>query len=77
MPRPRSSLTSIPRGGGGASKVLGDTYTLDPTTHNFPWNVTGPMFNTHHAMFMEQYTEMQRLDVHEKAAWMLRSLLEE
>src|SRR5690606_396455 len=28
------------------------------TTHNFHWNVTGPMFNTLHAMFMTQYTEL-------------------
>lgn len=140
----------------GLSKLLADTYTLYLTTHNFHWNVTGPMFNTLHTMFMEQYTELwnavdpiaeriralghwapgsygqfqelaslgdaphsppkaqdmirtlvkgheavartarqvfpladeasdqptadlltQRLDVHEKAAWMLRSLLEE
>jgi starvation-inducible DNA-binding protein len=140
----------------GLSRVLADTYTLYLTTHNFHWNVTGPMFNTLHQMFMEQYTELwnavdgiaeriralghwapgsyadfaslssiadapqtppkalemvrilqqghetvartarevfplaakaddqptadlltQRLDIHEKAAWMLRSLLEE
>jgi starvation-inducible DNA-binding protein len=140
----------------GLSRLLADTYTLYLTTHNFHWNVTGPMFNTLHTMFMEQYTELwnavdpiaeriralghpapgsygqygklsslrdapadppqafemvrilvegheavartarsvfalaekandqptadlltQRLDIHEKAAWMLRSLLEE
>ena len=43
---------------GGLSKVLADTYTLYLTTHNFHWNVTGPMFNTLHVMFMEQYTEL-------------------
>jgi starvation-inducible DNA-binding protein len=43
---------------GGLSKVLADTYTLYLTTHNFHWNVTGPMFNTLHAMFMTQYTEL-------------------
>ncbi|HPP98187.1 MAG TPA: DNA starvation/stationary phase protection protein, partial [Ottowia sp.] len=37
---------------------LADTYTLYLTTHNFHWNVTGPMFNTLHAMFMAQYTEL-------------------
>jgi len=41
---------------GGLAKLLADTYTLYLTTHNFHWNVTGPMFNTLHAMFMEQYT---------------------
>ena len=43
---------------GGLSKLLADTYTLYLTTHNFHWNVTGPMFNTLHAMFMQQYTEL-------------------
>jgi starvation-inducible DNA-binding protein len=42
----------------GLSKVLADTFTLYLTTHNFHWNVTGPMFNTLHAMFMQQYTEL-------------------
>jgi starvation-inducible DNA-binding protein len=40
------------------SKLLADTYTLYLTTHNFHWNVTGPMFNTLHEMFMTQYTEL-------------------
>src|ERR1700761_3336906 len=44
--------------GGGLSRLLADTYTLYLTTHNFHWNVTGPMFNTLHQMFMEQYTEL-------------------
>src|SRR3546814_21151896 len=42
----------------GLARVLADTYTLYLTTHNFHWNVTGPMFNTLHAMFMTQYTEL-------------------
>ncbi|MCI1191674.1 DNA starvation/stationary phase protection protein [Calidifontimicrobium sp. SYSU G02091] len=42
----------------GLSKLLADTYTLYLTTHNFHWNVTGPMFNTLHTMFMQQYTEL-------------------
>ena len=41
----------------GLSRLLADTYTLYLTTHNFHWNVTGPMFNTLHLMFMTQYTE--------------------
>jgi starvation-inducible DNA-binding protein len=41
----------------GLSKLLADSYTLYLMTHNFHWNVTGPMFNTLHVMFMEQYTE--------------------
>ncbi len=43
---------------GGLSRLLADTYTLYLTTHNFHWNVTGPMFNTLHTMFMAQYTEL-------------------
>ncbi|CAM4091714.1 Dps family protein [Bordetella tumulicola] len=39
------------------SKVLADSYTLYLMTHNFHWNVTGPLFNTLHLMFMTQYTE--------------------
>ncbi len=42
----------------GLSRLLADTYTLYLTTHNFHWNVEGPMFNTLHLMFMEQYTEL-------------------
>ena len=42
----------------GLSHLLADTYTLYMTTHNFHWNVTGPMFNTLHVMFMDQYTEL-------------------
>ena len=43
---------------GNLSKVLADTYTLYLKTHNFHWNVTGPMFQTLHLMFQTQYTEM-------------------
>ncbi len=74
----------------GLSRLLADTYTLYLKTHNFHWNVTGPMFNTLHTMFETQYTELavavddiaerirtltQRMQSHEKTAWMLRSLL--
>jgi starvation-inducible DNA-binding protein len=41
----------------GLSSLLADSYTLYLMTHNFHWNVTGPMFNTLHLMFMGQYTE--------------------
>jgi len=116
----------------GPSRLLADSYTLYLMTHNFHWNVTRPMFNTLHVMFMTPGTykefvklasieevagapkalEMvqhlvtaqeatartarelfplteeandqptadlltQRLDIHEKTAWMLRSLLED
>ena len=40
------------------SRLLADTYTLYLMTHNFHWNVTGPMFRTLHLMFEEQYTEL-------------------
>ena len=43
---------------GGLARLLADTYTLYLTTHNFHWNVSGPMFNSLHAMFMAQYTEL-------------------
>ena len=42
----------------GLSGVLADTFALYMKTHSFHWNVTGPMFNTLHDMFMQQYTEL-------------------
>ncbi|MDR2220457.1 MAG: DNA starvation/stationary phase protection protein [Methylobacillus sp.] len=42
----------------GLSHLLADTFTLYLKTHNFHWNVTGPMFQTLHTMFMEQYNEL-------------------
>ncbi len=42
----------------GLSKLLADSYTLYLQTHNFHWNVKGPMFRTLHLMFEEQYTEL-------------------
>jgi starvation-inducible DNA-binding protein len=42
----------------GLSHLLADTYALYLQTHNFHWNVEGPMFNTLHLMFMDQYTEL-------------------
>jgi len=42
----------------GLARLLADTYTLYLATHNFHWNVKGPMFNSLHAMFMVQYTEL-------------------
>ena len=114
----------------GLSRLLADTYTLYLKTHNYHWNVTGPMFQTLHLMFEQQYDELalavdliaeriralgfpapatykqfaalssikeeegvptadeandqptadlltERMQVHEKTAWMLRSLLAE
>ena len=42
----------------GLSRLLADTFTLYLKTHNFHWNVTGPMFQTLHLMFEEQYNEL-------------------
>ncbi|MGZ9029871.1 MAG: Dps family protein, partial [Burkholderiaceae bacterium] len=42
----------------GLARLLADTYGLYLKTHSFHWNVEGPMFNTLHLMFMEQYTEL-------------------
>ena len=42
----------------GLSRMLADTYTLYLKTHNFHWNVTGPMFQTLHLMFEQQYNEL-------------------
>ncbi|MCT0223782.1 Dps family protein [Synechococcus sp. CS-1328] len=39
-------------------RLLADSYVLYGKTHGFHWNVTGPMFNTLHLMFMDQYTEL-------------------
>jgi len=43
----------------GLSRFLADSYTLYLKTHNFHWNVTGPMFNALHVMFETQYTEQR------------------
>jgi starvation-inducible DNA-binding protein len=42
----------------GLSRLLADSYTLYLKTHNYHWNVKGPMFNTLHLMFEQQYTEL-------------------
>ena len=42
----------------GLARVLADSYTLYLKTHNFHWNVTGPMFQTLHLMFEQHYTEL-------------------
>ncbi|MDJ0701412.1 MAG: Dps family protein [Woeseiaceae bacterium] len=42
----------------GLSRLLADSYTLYLKTHNFHWNVKGPLFNTLHLMFEEHYTEL-------------------
>ena len=43
---------------GGLARLLADSYTLYLKTHNFHWNVKGPMFNTLHVMFEQQYNEL-------------------
>ncbi len=42
----------------GLSRLLADSYTLYLKTHNFHWNVTGPMFSTLHDLFEQHYTEL-------------------
>ncbi len=42
----------------GLATLLADTYTLYLKTHNYHWNVTGPLFNTLHLMFEQQYNEL-------------------
>lgn len=42
----------------GLSRLLADSYTLYLKTHNYHWNVTGPLFSTLHTMFEQQYTEL-------------------
>ena len=42
----------------GLGKLLADSYTLYLKTHNYHWNVTGPMFTTLHLLFEQQYTEL-------------------
>ncbi|HEY5644093.1 MAG TPA: ferritin-like domain-containing protein, partial [Woeseiaceae bacterium] len=44
----------------GLSKLLADSYTLYLKTHNYHWNVSGPLFRTLHTMFEEQYTELAK-----------------
>jgi len=65
-PAPASGATRIDIGISGQDRkaisqdlaqFLSDSFTLYLKTHNFHWNVTGPMFNSLHAMFMDQYTE--------------------
>lgn len=43
---------------GKLSELLADSYSLYLKTHNYHWNVTGPLFNTLHSMFEQQYTEL-------------------
>ena len=53
---PREQRAAIAQ---GLSRLLADTYTLYLKTHNYHWNVTGPMFNTLHQMFELQYNELR------------------
>lgn len=51
-PKERAEITA------GLSRLLADSYTLYLKTHNYHWNVEGPLFNTLHLMFEQQYTEL-------------------
>ena len=56
----------------GLGRLLADSYVLYGKTHGFHWNVTGPMFTSLHAMFMEQYTELW--NAHDEIAERIRAL---
>ena len=56
----------------GLSRLLADSYTLYLKTHNFHWNVTGPMFRALHLMFEEHYIELR--DAVDALAERIRSL---
>ena len=60
MPKIKIGMTDVQRKKItlGLSELLADSYMLYIKTHNFHWNVEGPMFNTLHVIFMEQYTEL-------------------
>jgi|SRR6185369_15425765 len=57
-PLPMVEDKDVQRVADAMSNVLADTFTLYLKTHNFHWNVTGPMFGTLHQMFEEQYNEL-------------------
>jgi starvation-inducible DNA-binding protein len=58
IPLPMVADKDAQRVAGALSNVLADTFILYLKTHNFHWNVTGPMFVTLHQMFEEQYNEL-------------------
>jgi len=58
MPLPTVADKDVERVADALSNVLADTFILYLKTHNFHWNVTGPMFGTLHQMFEEQYNEL-------------------
>lgn len=53
-----STSTSTDATATALGQLLADSYTLYPKTHNFHWNVTGPMFSSLHLMFETEYTEL-------------------
>ena len=57
-PVPMIADSDLQRAANALSNVLADTFILYLKTHNFHWNVTGPMFGTLHRMFEEQYNEL-------------------
>ena len=53
-----NTMSKNPEIAQAAAKLLADSYALYLKTHNYHWNVTGPMFNTLHTMFQTQYEEL-------------------
>jgi starvation-inducible DNA-binding protein len=56
--KPSRKKTDATRIAEALSRLLADSYTLYLKTHNYHWNVTGPMFTTLHTLFETQYTEL-------------------
>ena len=56
--RPRATTKERQNIASGLARLLADSYTLYLKTHNFHWNVTGPLFVTLHTLFEQQYTEL-------------------
>ena len=59
-PRPLTTMVNedMRQAAEALSQVLADTFTIYLKTHNFHWNVRGPMFQTLHQMFGDQYNEL-------------------
>jgi len=57
MPKPLDGA-SRKKVAAAASRLLADSYTLYLKTHNYHWNVKGPMFTSLHTLFELEYTDL-------------------